>query len=334
MFAALLALSAACGSGGSSGGSPTAPSGSGGLTAPSNFRITLQKVNFTSNEIQFTWTGSTANYHLTAGGSPGATDKLSVDVAAQNYTWTAPREEAIYYVKVAAVSGGTTGPGSVELPVFTMDLRNAIDALFFGSGPMADAPSTALGNPSAAMWADGTVLRILVSQEAGEATRANAQTFADDYAALTGGFVTATTEIVPDDFHTTTLLSVPLFQIDMRVLPNFCGLVNVIACAYYGPTPIGPNRSIVTMNGVGGSVSIAHELGHAYGMSHVHVNSSVRAELQFLMNPALVATQMTETEKNAIVTARNGGLRAGWTRNQALAAGLVLPYTGATSRLR
>jgi len=40
---------------------------------------------------------------------------------------------------------------------------------------------------------------------------------------------------------------------------------------------------------------------------------------------------MTEPEKNAIRAALEAGLRAGWTRNQALAAGLVRPFTGGTS---
>jgi hypothetical protein len=81
-------------------------------------------------------------------------------------------------------------------------------------------------------------------------------------------------------------------------------------------------------------VSIAHEVGHAYGLHHVHVNSSSRPELNFMMNPVILGTQppqMTEPEKNAIVAARNGGIRGGTTRNQALALGLVLPFTGQTS---
>jgi hypothetical protein len=333
MFAALLAVSAACGSSGSSGGSPTGPSTSGGLSAPSNFRIVLQRVNFTSNEIQLSWSGSTSTYHLTAGTTSGGSDKLSVDVSGQNYTWTAPREEAIYYVKVAAVSGGTTGPASIELPVFTMDLRNAIDALYFGAGPMADTPSNAQSNPFAAIWPDGTVLRIQVSAEAGEANRAAAQAFADDYANVTGGAVRATSEIVADDFHTTSPFALPAFTIGVRVL-QVCPQTNVLACANYGPAPVGPNASFVNMNGPGGTAAVAHELGHSYGMSHVRVNSSVRPELNFLMNPVLLSSALTDPEKNAIAAARSGGLRPGMRRNDALMLGLVLPYTGSMSIFR
>jgi len=329
---AAIVILAACGGG--SSGSPGAPSSSNGLSMPQGFRVTLQKVNFTSNEITVSWTGSASTYRLFASTTPGGADKLSVEVAAQSYTWVAPREETIYYMRVAAVSGSDSSPPSTEIPVFTMDLRNAIDALLFDSGPMADTPARALSNPPAGVWLDGQVLRIVVSAEAGEPTRAVAQAFADDYASLVGGAIRATTEIAPDDFHTTQLGSLPPFTIAMRVLMNFCGTTGVIACAYYGPSPIGLNQSIVTMNTPQGYVSIAHEVGHAYGLHHVHVNSSSRPELNFMMNPVILGTQppqMTEPEKNAIVAARNGGIRGGTTRNQALALGLVLPFTGQTS---
>jgi hypothetical protein len=114
---------------------------------------------------------------------------------------------------------------------------------------------------------------------------------------------------------------------------NVCGQVGVIACANLGPAPLGANRSFVNMNAPSGAVSIAHEVGHAFGMWHMAVTASARAEFRFLMNPALVASQLSAVEKATITAARAGGLRTGMTRNQALAAGLVLPFTGTTSAL-
>ena len=55
------------------------------------------------------------------------------------------------------------------------------------------------------------------------------------------------------------------------------------------------------------------------------MDSSARQEFRFLLNPTLVTQQLSTVEKDAIAAARAGGMRAGWTRAQALAAGLVLP---------
>ena len=329
---AILTL-AACGGGGGSA-PPAAPSGSG-LTAPSNFRITLQRVTFTSNEISLAWSGSGSTYHVFGASTAGGADKLSVDVTGQSYTWVAPREEAVYFVRVVATSGSNSSSPSIELPVFTMDLRNAIDALYFGSGPMADDTTSARvqSNPFAAIWPDGTVLRILVSAEAGEPNRAAAQTFADSYAAATGGAVTATTQIVPDDFHSAGLIGPGPFTIGVRVL-RVCPQTNVLACANSGPAPVGLNTAFVNMNGALGTDAVEHEMGHTYGLNHVHVNASARADLNFLMNPVVLSSQITDPERNAIVAARNGGLRPGMRRSDALALGLVLPFTGQTSRWR
>ncbi|MEZ5316885.1 MAG: hypothetical protein R2752_05740 [Vicinamibacterales bacterium] len=322
-LAAVLAVIglAACGS------SPAGPSGSGNsLSTPSNFRIVLQRVFFTSNEVQVAWTGNGNSYRLQAGTAPGLSDLLNTELTGTSYTWAAPRDAGTYYIHVTALRGSETSNTSVALPVYTIDLRHVIDALFFRSGPMADSPANALTNPYAAVWPDGTAIRIRVSEESGQTARANAEIFGNDFAALFGGAVTTTTELTPEDFHATSLSQVPPFTVAMRVLFGFC-TTGAIACAYYGPSPVGPDRSIITMNTNGGSDAIAHEVGHAYGFGHVRVSAAVRQELNFLMNPQLVSTQMTEPEKNAIAAARAGGIAPGWRRSDALAAGLVLPFS-------
>ena len=200
---------------------------------------------------------------------------------------------------------------------------------------MSDSANLAPGDPPDGVWPGGTRLAVLVTNDATSTSRANADIFVSDYASLVNGSVTATSSMTADSLGDTWIVPgpgvnhiIPDYNIGIRVLNGFCGAVNVIACTPYGPFPLGVNKSIVTMNTSGGSVSVAHELGHAYGLGHVHVNSSARPELDFLMNPALVSTQMTEPEKNAIAAAFAGGLQPGWRRSQALAAGLVLPYSG------
>lgn len=328
IVACALATAVACGGG---GGTPAPPAGPGpALAAPTNFRVALQRVEFTRNEVNFSWSGTAPSYRLTVGSATRLADVHTADVSGTSYTWAAPREEKLYFVRVVGVSGGETGAPSTELPVYTIDLRNVIDALYFRSGPMADIPGTAQSDPFAAVWADGSAISILFAPDTGEASRSNAQRFVDEYAAVVDGVITATATMSTDDFKSATLASVPPFTVYVRALLGGC-TGTAIACAFFGPEPVGGNRSIVTINGSTvtqtGIAAVPHEIGHAYGLAHVHVNASVRQELNFMMNPALVSVQMTEPEKNAIAAARAGGIRPGWRRSQALAAGLVLPYT-------
>lgn len=327
-----LALSAGCGS-----GSPAAPSSStpsNQLVAPSDFFVASQKINATNNQIQLSWTGNGTSYLVIVGTSSGSSNVLSTEVTGTTYTWTSPRTGGAYYTRVAAKRGDATSPFSDEISLFVLDIRNVIDALIFHAGPMADVPSTATSNPVANLWPDGARLRILVSQEAGETARSNAQTFVDQYASLVGGAVTATTEITTDSLRGDSYPSVfPDFTIGVRVQPGFCG--GALGCV---PVADGPGRkkAIVTLEQSTGLTvgATAHEVGHAYGFGHVTVPVAGRPEFRFMMNPSYLSDQMTDAEKLAITVARAGGLRAGWTRSQALAADLVNPFSGTTSRLR
>lgn len=324
-----LALCAASACGGGGGGGTSTPTAPTGPSAPSGLQITRQQVTLTSNIVHLSWTGSATTYRVSFGTTSGASDIFTADVTGTSYTWMAPRVANAYYGRVVATSGTQTSGPSNETLVFTIDLRNVIEALFFRTGPMSDAPSAVPGNTSAGVWPDGTRLYVPIEQQLGEPTRVFAERFLNDYAAIGSGAITATTSLTPESFTSLTLGQVPLFTIPTRVRNDFCSS-GALACAYYGPAPVGSNRSLVTMVSAsqGALRAMAHELGHAYGMGHVRVTAAVRAELNFMMNPTLVSDEMTETEKAAIAAAREGGIRAGWTRSQAVAAGLVNAYTG------
>lgn len=308
---------------------PTGPSVTG---VPVGLQVTHLQVTMNSNVIALSWMGSSPTYRLMIGSNSGLQDVLTVDVTGTTYTWTAPREEKWYYLRVLSTGGGQLSGPSAEVPVFTVDLRNVIDAMYFRAGPAGDSPSSALTNPVAAVWADGTQLQVRISQGAGDITPPNAQLFVTEYAAIVNGAITASIEMTQEDFRTLSLSQVPLFTIPVRLLNTGCA-TGALACAFYGPSPLGSNRSIVNLMSLSSNTqyAIGHELGHAYGMGHVRVFSATRADLNFMMNPIYNATgRLTDTEKTAIAVAREAGLRAGWTRNQALAAGIVAPYTPAT----
>lgn len=325
---AVALVSAACGGGG--GGTATSPSSSSSASV-SNFVISSQALSMTANTIVFGWSGTASSYKVQVGAASGGSELLNVETTASSYSWTAPRTANIYYARVVPVSGGQSGTASTELPVFTLDMRNVIDALFFGYGPMSDANGRAPAS-SVAIWADGATINLIVTEESGDVSLQAARTFATDYLAATSNHIainisTSSTRYTGVPFPS----GIPANTVVIRVDNSICNTAGVIACAYYGPLPYGPGNSFVNLNAAptastpGGSVAIAHEIGHSFGLHHLKMDSSARPEFRFLLNPTLVTQQLSTVEKDAIAAARAGGMRTGWTRSQALAANLVLP---------
>ncbi|TAK15402.1 MAG: hypothetical protein EPO35_07585 [Acidobacteria bacterium] len=321
-------VAAACGS--SSPSSPSSSSSSNALSATSSFTISLQSVSMTANTVVFNWTSTGATtYKMMIGTTSGASDLLNADVTGTTYTWTGPRTANIFYARVAPTSGGQTGTASTELPVFTIDMRYVIDALYFGYGPMSQSTAQPAGSAQAAIWADGSTINVIVTEESGTLSLDAARTFVTDYLAAMSNHITINVTTTSTTWTGVALNAIPLDTVVVRVDNTVCPQVGVIACAYYGPLPYGAGRSSVNLNAAptattpGGSVAIAHEIGHAFGLHHLVVGSSVRPEFRFLMNPALLVSQLSTVEKAAMAAARAGGMRNGWIRSQAVAAGLV-----------
>lgn len=290
------------------------------------FIVPSQRVNADSNTVTFTWISSEASFRLNIGTSSGASDILVADnIVGNTFTWTSPRTARAYYARVAAKRGDATSGFSDEQIITIVDVRNMIEAMYFHTGPMSDGRET--GNTRAGIWADGTRLRVVVSSEAGELSRSTAQTFADQYAALVDNAITATSEMTTDPMQTPGNFpqsALPEFTIGIRRLAGFCG-DGALACANYGPEPLGANRATITLELPGGlnQSATAHEMGHAYGIGHVQTPVTGRPEFRFMMNSNASSEQMTDAEKLAIRLARTAGLRAGATRAQAIGLGLV-----------
>jgi hypothetical protein len=325
VLAVIAATAAGCGSK-EAPFSPTVSTGTGSqLVAPTTFITTSQQIRTDGNTLTFSWVSSETTFQLVIGSSSGASDVLSTTVTGNSFTWTSPRPARTYYAKVAAKRGDATSPFSDELTLTIVDIRNMVEAMFFHTGPMSDANENGRSDV-AVLWPDGTHLRVLVSTGAGETARANAQTFADQYAALVGGNITATTETTSDQMQNTLAGSLPAFTIGVRVQAGIC-TSGALACANYGPSPAGNNRSMVTL-ALSGGLNVgasAHEMGHAYGMGHIQTPASGRPEFRFMMNSNSGSEQMTDAEKLTVTFARSLGLRPSMSRSEAIAIGAINP---------
>lgn len=331
MFAvALLVVLAGCGGGGST---PTAPVTSAPppqtLQAPNTLTAQAHQVTMESNTVTITWNSSATTHRIMIGTAQGQQDVLVANVTGSSYVWNAPPGAALYYIQVLATNGQSVSLPSSTMQLTTIDLRHVIDAMYFRSGPLADEPETAFENPFAGVWPDGTHLRVVISETVGAGARSFGDRFLQDYATLTFGGVTGTTSMTSEDFLNLSVEDVAPFDIPVRVRAAFCG-ANAAACAYFGPLPLGGNRSLVTFTNDGQNAlrAMGHELGHAYGLAHVRAPlGSATQATAFMMNPSLLSDAFTSTEMAAIAAARAGGLSPFWRREQALAAGLVQPFT-------
>ena len=325
-YLALTALTVALATTTCGSNAPSAPSPAD-LSAPTGLGIVSQKITLANTAIVISWTGHASGYRVLIGSASMLADVATVDVATPLYTFVAPRTADTYYARVAAIDGARVSAPSSELVLPTIDIRNVIDALYFNAGPMSEFRASQLGSVQVGVWRDGTHLTAPVSREAGDSVRALAQAAMDDYASVVEGAVTGTTEVADDDLHSLTQAAqLPAFTVATRILAGACG--NAAGCANYGPEPLGPNASIVTLSSVSAAGVVAHEFGHAYGLAHIRPPNSNRPEFYFLMSPSGQSPVLSDVEKTAIAAAHAGGIRAGTTRDQALAAGLVLPYIG------
>ncbi len=320
---ALAMSAAACGSSSPSAPSPSPSPSTGALQAPTGFGVFSQRVALTSNEIVLDWYGTAPGYRVLIGSTSNASDVRSVDLTSTRYTFLAARTANTYYARVVATDGDQTSAPTSELTVSTLDLRHIIDALFFNGGPMSEFRAVQPGWAPAAVWPDGTHLRMPVSREAGESIRTLMQAAIEEYSSVVGGAITGTTELVDDDLRSVAPSQLPPFTIATRISTTQCPAI-AAGCASIGPAPLGSNASVVTLasTSVTGT-TIGHELGHANGLFHLLRINSNRPEFRFLMSSPSSTSTLSDVEKAAIAAARDGGIRAGTTREQALAADLV-----------
>jgi hypothetical protein len=232
---------------------------------------------------------------------------------------------------VTAAGAPPPSSGAFDATISTIDVRHVTDALIYQSGPMAQASAVVLGSRQASLWPSGTRLRVIVSNEAGERVRALAQAAMDDYASLVDQSITGTAELTGDDMHALAGADVAPFTIAIRVLPGFCSS-SAAACASIGPAPTGRNSSLITLaTATVSDVTVTHEMGHAYGLNHIFSTSPI---LRFLMGPSAGSGTFSIAERDAIRSAYALGVRSGTTRDDAVLAGAVLPWSGVTRLTR
>ena len=92
-----------------------------------------------ANTVRFSWTdhGVASGYVVEVGSSSGQADLGHFAAPSTSYSWAAAPAGKVFYARVRAIRPGGASPPSNEVSVASVDLHDVIDALWFGSGPLA-----------------------------------------------------------------------------------------------------------------------------------------------------------------------------------------------------
>lgn len=141
-----------------------------------------------------------SGYDLEIGSSPGAADIAQIATSEPFFGWQDAPPKRTFFVRVRARNSAGAGPPSVELKVVTVDLREVIEALFLGSGPLLRSDVGCVRQGYWLGFPAGTTIRIRVSSttvrpDAQEALRRAG----DQVAVATLGQVSAIYELTAED---------------------------------------------------------------------------------------------------------------------------------------
>ena len=280
-------LTACSGTSGTSA-TPTAPSTATQTVpaAPISFRFT--NINIADRSVSMDWNAVSGaeRYIIEAGSESGASDLGTVQVNAPATTATLsgiPPSDAIHLSIKSANSAGVSARGPerrIELP----DMRDIIEALFFGSGRFAfDGRIVVPRTPAARMrgWAPGSRVSVRVPHAVGgDQLNAIVQTVNDFNAALAG----AITFFVEQ----ATLTAAQYEQlrpagITIIVGDSTCRRADGSSadCSLSTPAPVF-STSQIRMGTLTELRSVwAHELGHSLGLSHLLLRVAITSPLTY-----------------------------------------------------
>lgn len=252
-----------------------------------------------------------------------------------------PTARALLGLVISAVTAGACGSGTPTVsPTPTppdasqpLDRAAFIEALFFGTGPLADYSNRGCATQDQRMvgWPEGSVVTITISPTLSAEERAGVIGPASQAREATGGAVTTTVESAtgsdpPQPTGEIAVVKVPPDQVQM-----LCGSQEADLCAAVvqsfgvirSARIIGPDVA----GGDGGGYS--HELGHAlFGLCHLNPASAV-FQNPYGRSPASImgagngGRRLTDDDMRAIKAVYAAGLRAGASRTEFINAGLI-----------
>lgn len=333
-LAAIGAALLLAGCGGGESASPTTVAPAAAAPAASGLDFTLIPAVNDGTVVEFRWSGSGASsYELEIGKTSGASDVASLASAgaATMLNWSrAP--VGSFYARVRPRSGTSIGSASNEVLVGSVDPRFVVDALLFGYGPLAVAGNAAGPNVQDQMdgWQPGGGFELILSESLPAAHVAAVEATVRQVAPATRGRVNAAVRgRQPEPLPLPRTGEVTIGYRSPQQVQVICRCDACVGCASTWFLGSFAQRAEILVSSETQPPTVAHELGHVIGLSHIISAAGVRPPFTMGLttdgrfSPQGRLGELDPATVKVLETVYEAGLSAGSTRRQLEALGFV-----------
>jgi len=326
-------LLAGCGGGGESV-SPTSAAAAAPAPTAGGLDFTMIPAVNDGTVVEFRWSGSGASsYELEIGRAAGASDVASLTSAGAETMLSWSRAPVgSYYARVRPRSGTSIGAASNEVLVGSVDPRFVVDALVFGYGPLAVAGNAAGPNVQDQMdgWQPGGGFELILSESLPEAHVAAAEaTVRQVFPATRGRVNAAVRERQPEPLPLPRTGEVTVGYRSPQQILAACRCESCVGCAATWYLGSFAQRAEILVSSETQPPTVAHELGHVIGLSHIISAAGVRPPFTMGLttdgrfSPQGRLGELEPATLKMLETVYEAGLSAGSSRRQFAALGFV-----------
>jgi hypothetical protein len=278
---------------------------------------------FSEAPTTFTWTpvAQATSYQLEIGSVPAAADVLTQETLGTTLSVPIPVDGMLFARVKAKNSVGTSEPSN-EVTLAVISFKDYVEALFLGSGPLADTANhgCSAGPGRLAAWPPGSRVTVTLGASLNERQKASTTSAAQQASEATFGQVIATVRESASSVPSPGPSEIVAHQEDVP-----CGIAAAAGCA--SPSFSQPGVfSSASIRATPSANPMAHELGHVlYGFCHLRLGPGPQLLWTSVMGSGNNTGLLSERDLAAVKAVFSAGLRGGATRSEFVAAGLVKP---------